>query len=68
MIISFTNVIGSIRNVGKSIITSGLKMWLGFKTSEVSGANQITPDLSGNSNVGQLFTGMHLILMAQLTQ
>ena len=60
MIISFTNVIGSIRNVGKSIITSGLKMWLGFKTSEVSGANQITPDLSGNSNVGQLFTGKAL--------
>ena len=60
MIISFTNVIGSIRNVGKSIITSGLKMWLGFKTSEISGANQITPDLSGNSNVGQLFTGKAL--------
>tara|TARA_R110002072_G_scaffold85064_5_gene192518 strand:- start:4069 stop:5376 length:1308 start_codon:yes stop_codon:yes gene_type:complete len=35
-------------------------MWLGFKTSEVSGANQITPDLSGNSNVGQLFTGKAL--------
>jgi len=60
MIISFTNVIGAIRNVGKSIITDGLKMWLGFKTSEISGANQITPDLSGNSNVGKLFTGKAL--------
>jgi len=37
MIISFTNVIGAIRNVGKSIITSGLKMWLGFRTSETLG-------------------------------
>ena len=60
MIISFTNVIGAIRNVGKSIITDGLKMWLGFKTSEISGDNQITPDKSGNSNVGKLFTGKAL--------
>ena len=60
MIISFTNVIGAIRNVGKSIITDGLKMWLGFKTSEISGDNQITPDKSGNSNVGKLYTGTSL--------
>ena len=41
MIISFTNVIGAIRNVGKSIITNGLKMWLGFKTSEPLGREEV---------------------------
>ena len=41
MIISFTNVIGAIQNVGKSIITNGLKMWLGFKTSEPLGREEV---------------------------
>ena len=54
------NTISSFRSASSTIITDGLKMWLGFKTSEISGANQITPDLSGNSNVGKLFTGKAL--------
>ena len=54
------NTISSFRSASSAIITSGLKMWLGFKTSSISGANQITPDLSGNSNVGKLFTGKAL--------
>ena len=62
MQISIANAIQVARRIGSaaSIITNGLKMWLGFKTSEISGVNQITPDLSGNSNVGQLFTGKAL--------
>lgn len=54
------NTISSFRSASSAIITNGLKMWLGFKTSSISGANQITPDLSGNSNVGKLFTGKAL--------
>ena len=62
MQISIANAIQVARRIGSaaSIITDGLKMWLGFQTSEVSGANQITPDLSGNSNVGKLYTGTSL--------
>jgi hypothetical protein len=62
MQISIANAIQVARRIGSaaSIITNGLKMWLGFQTSEVSGANQITPDLSGNSNVGKLYTGTSL--------
>ena len=54
------NTISSFRSASSAIITNGLKMWLGFKTSSISGANQITPDLSGNSNVGKLYTGTSL--------
>ena len=62
MQISIANAIQVARRIGSaaSIITNGLKMWLGFQTSEISGANQITPDLSGNSNVGKLYTGTSL--------
>ena len=37
MIITFTNVIGAIRNAISSVITTNLKMWLGFETSETLG-------------------------------
>ena len=59
MIITFTNVIGAIRNAF-SVVRSGLKMWLGFETSNIVGDKQITPDKSGNNNVGELFTGKAL--------
>ena len=36
MIITFTNVIGAIRTAF-SVVRSGLKMWLGFQTSETLG-------------------------------
>ena len=39
MIITFTNVIGAIRNAISSVITTNLKMWLGFETSETIGKN-----------------------------
>ncbi len=62
MIISFTNVIGAIRSLGEAaqVITTNLKIWLGFETSSVDGDKQITPDKSGNNNVGELFTGKAL--------
>ncbi len=62
MIISFTNVIGAIRSLGEAaeVITTNLKMWLGFETSSIDGNSQITPDKSGNNNVGELFTGKAL--------
>ena len=62
MIISFTNVIGAIRSLGEAaqVITTNLKMWLGFETSNIDGNKQITPDKSGNNNVGELFTGKAL--------
>jgi len=62
MIISFTNVIGAIRSLGEAaqVITTNLKMWLGFETSSIDGDSQITPDKSGNNNVGELFTGKAL--------
>ncbi len=60
MIISFTNVIGAIQSLIKRVITDNLKMWLGFQTSSIDGDEQITPDKSGNNNVGELFTGKAL--------
>ena len=62
MIITFTNVIGAIRSLGEAaqVITTNLKMWLGFETSSIDGDKQITPDKSGNNNVGELFTGKAL--------
>ena len=63
MIITFTNVIGAIRNAASEaaeVITSGLQMWLGFEESEVIGTNQIVQDKSPNSNVAALFTGKAL--------
>ena len=57
MIISFTNVIGAIQSLVKRVITDNLKMWIGFETSSIDGDSQITPDKSGNNNVGELFTG-----------
>lgn len=59
MIITFTNVIGAIRTAF-SVVRSDLKMWLGFETSSIDGDSQITPDKSGNNNVGELFTGKAL--------
>ena len=40
MIITFTNVIGAIRNAF-SVVRSGLKMWLGFETSETLGREEV---------------------------
>ena len=41
MIITFTNVIGAIRTAF-SVVRSGLKMWLGFETSETLGAEKVS--------------------------
>ena len=44
MIISFTNVIGAIRSLGEAaaqVITTNLKMWLGFETSETLGREEV---------------------------
>ena len=40
MIITFTNVIGAIRTAF-SVVRSGLKMWLGFETSETLGREEV---------------------------
>ena len=40
MIITFTNVIGAIRTAF-SVVRSGLKMWLGFQTSETLGREEV---------------------------
>lgn len=50
MIITFTNVIGAIRNAISSVITTNLKMWLGFETSETLGRE--LNDLTWNDNGG----------------
>ena len=63
MQISIANAIQVARRIGAAaaeIITTNLKMWLGFETSSISGDKQITPDKSGNNNVGELFTGKAL--------
>ena len=60
MLSLYNNIVSSAFVLSFSVITSGLKMWLGFKTSSISGANQITSDSSNNSNVGKLFTGKAL--------
>ena len=57
MLSLYNNIVSSAFVQSISVITDELKLWLGFQTSEISGVNQITPDLSGNSNVGQLLTG-----------
>ncbi len=56
------NTISSFRSalVSADVITTNLKIWLGFETSSVDGDKQITPDKSGNNNVGELFTGKAL--------
>ena len=56
------NTISSFRSAlaAASVITTNLKMWLGFETSSIDGDSQITPDKSGNNNVGELFTGKAL--------
>ena len=48
MIISFTNVIGAIRSLGEAaqVITTNLKMWLGFQTSETLGRELAPSSLS----------------------
>ena len=51
------NTISSFVSAGISVITTNLKMWLGFETSSIDGDSQITPDKSGNNNVGEFFTG-----------
>ena len=63
MQISIANAIQVARRIGAAaaeVITTNLKMWLGFETSSIDGDNQITPDKSGNNNVGELFTGKAL--------
>ena len=54
------NTISSFVSAGISVITTNLNMWLGFETSSIDGDSQITPDKSGNNNVGKLFTGKAL--------
>lgn len=63
MQISIANAIQVARRIGSAaaeVITTNLKMWLGFETSSIDGDEQITPDKSGNNNVGELFTGKAL--------
>ena len=51
MIITFTNVIGAIRNAISSVITTNLKMWLGFETSETLGTEEVVNgDFSDGTN------------------
>jgi len=51
MIITFTNVIGAIRNAISSVITTNLKMWLGFETSETLGREEVVNgDFSDGTN------------------
>ena len=53
MIISFTNVIGAIRSLGEAaqVITTNLKMWLGFETSETLGREEVVNgDFATDSN------------------
>jgi len=56
------NTISSFRSAlaAAEVITTNLKMWLGFETNSIDGDKQITPDKSGNNNVGELFTGKAL--------
>ena len=50
MIITFTNVIGAIRTAF-SVVRSGLKMWLGFETSETLGREEVVNgDFSDGTN------------------
>ena len=51
MIITFTNVIGAIRTAF-SVVRSGLKMWLGFETSETLGAELVSNGDFSNPGVG----------------
>ena len=48
MIISFTNVIGAIRSLGEAaqVITTNLKMWLGFETSVANQDKVVNGDFS----------------------
>ena len=53
MIITFTNVIGAIRSLGEAaqVITTNLKMWLGFETSETLGTEEVVNgDFATDSN------------------
>ena len=53
MIITFTNVIGAIRSLGEAaqVITTNLKMWLGFETSETLGTEKVVDgDFSSSVN------------------
>lgn len=54
MIISFTNVIGAIRSLGEAaqVITTNLKMWLGFETSETLGRELAPSSLSIENGSG----------------
>ena len=54
MIISFTNVIGAIRSLGEAaqVITTNLKMWLGFETSETIGKNIYDGGITNEANGG----------------
>ena len=56
MIISFTNVIGAIRSLGEAaqVITTNLKMWLGFETSETLGREEVTNGDYSNGLTGWL--------------
>ena len=49
MIITFTNVIGAIRTAF-SVVRSGLKMWLGFETSETLGRDEVVDGSFSNQS------------------
>lgn len=52
MIISFTNVIGAIRSLGEAaeVITTNLKMWLGFETSVANQEKVVNGYFSDGTN------------------
>jgi len=62
MIITFTNVIGAIRNAISSVITTNLKMWLGFETSETLGREEVV-----NGDFSDGTTGWSPFFNASLT-
>ena len=58
MIITFTNVIGAIRTAF-SVVRSGLKMWLGFETSQTLGAELVSNgDFSDGTTLGWTFVNL----------
>ena len=58
MIITFTNVIGAIRTAF-SVVRSGLKMWLGFQTSQTLGAELVSNgDFSDGTTLGWTFVNL----------
>ena len=59
MIITFTNVIGAIRSLGEAaqVITTNLKMWLGFETSVANQEQVVDGDFPTGTTAWTLDTG-----------